>query len=584
VAGWRLGIGLGLVGLVGVPLLLPFADLVRFPEAWRAWEDVDRLRELAVTTALLVGGVLLLDLPAGVLLAALLYRSDLPGRRVLRVLVVLALFVPLPLAASAWQAALGTTGWLPLAVWSTPPQANGGGMPWKPWAQGPLPAVWVHALAGLPWLTWIAGQGLRRVERELEEDALLSAGPWTVFWHVTLPRSRAAIVAAALWVGLQTANEITVSDMMAVRTFAEEVYLQFVRPEVHPDWGARLLVARATAVSVPLVVLTVVLVWWAAWRWQRTLPPLESVAPPLCLLRLGRGRWPCLFTLLLAAALLLGVPLASLVWKAGLTGSPEGWSATAFRAHLAGVLPVHGRLMADSLLVALAAGLLAAALALVSCWLALDSIRFRLGVLALMAVAWAMPGPLVGIGLKETIHLLLDGEEAVTAALGGSRLLPLKAGLYEGPSLLPVIWAVLVRFYPYATAILWPAVRMVPRELRDLARVDGALPAQELARLIAPLAAAATLQAFLAVAVLSLGELSAGKLVETPGGRTFAHAIFEQMHYGVTNRLAALCLFLLALAAVGSGLATALPRLVRQPAWKRSDSPPPTLGEGESGG
>ena len=52
--------------------------------------------------------------------------------------------------------------------------------------------------------------------------------------------------------------------------------------------------------------------------------------------------------------------------------------------------------------------------------------------------------------------------------------------------------------------------------------------------------------AVLAVTALSIGELSASKLVETPGGQTLAHEVFTQMHYGVTNHLAAMCLLLLA--------------------------------------
>src|SRR5262249_35852880 len=64
-------------------------------------------------------------------------------------------------------------------------------------------------------------------------------------------------------------------------------------------------------------------------------------------------------------------------------------------------------------------------------------------------------------------------------------------------------------------------------------------------------------RAGVAVAVLALGELSAGKLVETPGSETFAHAVFVQMHYGVTNDLAALCLVLLLVVLAAGSLAVA---------------------------
>jgi ABC-type spermidine/putrescine transport system permease subunit II len=42
--------------------------------------------------------------------------------------------------------------------------------------------------------------------------------------------------------------------------------------------------------------------------------------------------------------------------------------------------------------------------------------------------------------------------------------------------------------------------------------------------------------------------------VDTPGSQTFAHEVFAQMHYGVSNDLAALCLVLLALIVLGGAL------------------------------
>jgi hypothetical protein len=55
-----------------------------------------------------------------------------------------------------------------------------------------------------------------------------------------------------------------------------------------------------------------------------------------------------------------------------------------------------------------------------------------------------------------------------------------------------------------------------------------------------------------------LGEVSASKLVSTPGASTFAHETFRQLHYTVGNDLAARCLLLLAavvLLAAACGLA-----------------------------
>ena len=66
---------------------------------------------------------------------------------------------------------------------------------------------------------------------------------------------------------------------------------------------------------------------------------------------------------------------------------------------------------------AAASGAFSAGLALLACWAALGSRWFRNGVLVLMALAWATPGPVVGLGLKETILALLDAD--AFAALAG---------------------------------------------------------------------------------------------------------------------------------------------------------------------
>jgi iron(III) transport system permease protein len=543
---WRVLLALVVLGLVGAPAALPFLELAGRAEGWRAWMEAPRLLTLAQNTLGLVGGTLALALPAGIVGAILLYRTDLPLRRPLRFLTLLSLFVPLPLFTSAWQAALGTGGWLPVGLWNTAaagdPDVAPTGTVWKPWAQGLGAAIWVHAVAALPWVVLLVGQGLLWVERELEEDQLTLVPPWLVFWRVTLPRARAAVLAAATWVALLALTEITVTDMMQVRTFAEEVYTQLV-----VDLEA---VPRAVAVSLPAVVLSWAVVLWATRRWEADLPARQTLDAPPLLYPLGRARGPLLVLVLGAVVILAGVPLASLIWKAGLAGRPQAWSAAVAGHHLAITFRVRGTLVVESFVESAVAGALIAGLGWLVCWLAVGSRWFRIGAFGLAAALWALPAPVIGLGLKEAIGRLMQ-------------LLPFPAlaeALYYGPSPLPVLWADLVRFFPFALALLWPVVRLVPQELRDAARVAGARPLQEFRWVVAPVTRAAYLRAALAVAVLSLGELGAGKIVETPGSQTFAHEVFTQMHYGVSNDLAALCLVLLALVLIGGGLVGLLAR------------------------
>jgi iron(III) transport system permease protein len=147
--------------------------------------------------------------------------------------------------------------------------------------------------------------------------------------------------------------------------------------------------------------------------------------------------------------------------------------------------------------------------------------------------------------LKETIQFLLAGEEKVLAALNVSLMFPpLRSSLYDQPSPLPTLLAGLLRFLPVALLIVSPVIRALPRDLRDLAMLDGRSAWWNVGR---PATARATMLAAIAVAGLTLGEVSASKLVAPPGYQLFIFHLFDQMHYGAEPTVAALCLVQIAM-------------------------------------
>jgi iron(III) transport system permease protein len=524
---WRLTLAVVLAALVAVPLAFPLVDVLAPGPAWAIWQDGGRLLSLASNSFLFIAGTLALTLPVGIVTAILLFRTDLPFRRVFRFLVVLALFVPVPLLVSAWQATLGTTGWLPF--WED--------RPGQPWTSGLGPAIFLNSLAALPWVIVLVGHGLTWVERELEEDALLLVGPVRVLWNVTLPRGKAIIAAAALWIVLQTLVDITIPDMLEVRTFAEEIYLQF-------SAGGEDALARSMAVSLPMVFLLWLAIIYLVPRLDRALPPLQTMAKPPLVFRLGPARGFFLTVMVLLLVFLTVVPIAGLIWKLGLQGQPQAWSPVHSLDRFAAAGQQFGWMILQSLLLAGFVGFFVAGLALMTCWAAAGNKLFRFAVLSLLALAWALPGPILGIGLKETImRLVIQLEPDAQARPGPAKFLTTL--LYHGPSFIPVIWAQSIRFLPCAVAILWPVVRMAPKELLETARLEGASPRQELTKIIWPLTARAFLWTALIVAALALGEIAASKLVQTPGADTFVNLLFDRMHNGVDNEVAALCLLLL---------------------------------------
>ena len=168
-------------------------------------------------TLLLAAGSCAISLPLGTALAFLLWRTDLPGRRLALALLAGLLLTPLYLQAAAWDAGWGQLGWYSLAC----------GPSAAPWLSGWHGAIWVHSLASVPWVVMLVGAAAVAIEPELEEDALLSGSAWQAFVHVSLPRLLAGVAVAAGWVLLATATEMTVTDLFRVRTYAEELYTGF---------------------------------------------------------------------------------------------------------------------------------------------------------------------------------------------------------------------------------------------------------------------------------------------------------------------------------------------------------------------
>jgi ABC-type Fe3+ transport system permease subunit len=211
-------------------------------------------------------------------------------------------------------------------------------------------------------------------------------------------------------------------------------------------------------------------------------------------------------------------------------------------------------MLVESLFVAAAAGVIAAALAWVACGLAVRCRWFAAFLLVLCVALWLTPGPLVGFGLKELFEGLMTVEDAVVAALDlNPSNLPVRSLVYDQPSPVPVVWAAVVRLFPVAVAVTWPTVRSVPNDLLDLTAVDGLGVATYFRRVLVPVAGSAVPVAAVAVAALALGEVSAGKVVAPPGYRGFVHELFAQMHYGTDATVCGLCLLeLAAVCVIGS--------------------------------
>lgn len=546
-AAWRDGGGAAGSGLIGWSP----SDLL----AGRVARPVD----LARTTVALVALTELIALPIGLPLAFLLFRTDVLGRRPILLLLALAAFVPMPLHATAWIGGFGNLGRM---------QAFGS----VPILTGIPGAAFVHAMAALPWIVLLAGVGLRAVEPELEEAALLDRPAWRVVAGVTARRAAGAIAGAALAVAVLTAGDMTVTDLLQVRSYAEEAYVQF-------QIGQGPAAAAAVALP-PLAVLGALVVFGTRSLLRADPARLASITDRGKVWRLGRWRIPLGLALAGTTATVVGLPVFSLVWRAGRVGGaaalgrPPHWSISGLGGTMRGaVLDVAGSLVIGPLREALATGSWSA-LGRRGRWFGsplasplIESLVWgSLGATAAVLLAWSLawfsrgPGPWRWVcALSVALALATPGPVAGMA---------LKAAYLEFPPIydtpFSIVLAYVLRTFPYALLILWPAVRAIPPESLEAAELDGLGPWWRIWRVERPYMRGALTAAWGVAFVLALGELPTSNLVVPPGTSLIAIEIWSLLHTGVESHLAGVALLMLAtVLAAGLLAAWALARFSR---------------------
>ncbi len=481
--------------------------------------EVVRPAGLAFETMRLVFVTELIVLALGIPLALLLVRTNVWGRRLMIGLLALSAFVPLPLHATAWLGGFGSAGRIQLL----------GGVPiLVGWAG----AAFIHAMATLPWVVLLVGVGLVSVERELEESASLDMPGWMVAWRITLRRSLGAIMGSALAVAVLTVGEMTVTDLLRVRTYAEEAYIQF---QVGRGTQAALAVTLP-----PLVVLGGLVLAMIHWLNRAEPARSASIATSARTWRLGRYRVVVSIMTIFFVGAVVGVPLVSLVWRAGRVGGMAAigqgprWSLAGLWGSLfQGFRESWGPIRQGATWAAVGAvGTVVFAWGLA--WSARESRGWGVLTALVVALTLALPGPVAGMGLV-LAYRYIDI-------------------IYDTPLIL--VFAHILRTLPYTLIVLWPAIRSIPNEYIEAAQLDGLGSWGIVRRVVLPLTIGPTFAAFTVSFVLALGELPAANLVAPPGVMTVTVTIWSLLHTGVESHLAGVGLVLIGLYALCGSVAS----------------------------
>jgi iron(III) transport system permease protein len=387
-------------------------------------------------TVLLATTVSITAATIGTALAWLLVRTDVPGRLVWRVVVVLPLVLPSFVGAAAFLAALTEGGIIndTLGLVGLEPPSR---------VRGFWPSWFVLSLFTYPYVFLPVSARLLTLSPTLEESArMLGRSAGETFRAVTLPQLRGAITAGGLLVFLYSVSEFGAVQLLGYDTLTRVIF-------------AARLTDRATSFTAALLLVVLAVTVVLLERSRRDGPTVDAPVRvrPVDPVRLGRWRWPAAAAVAACAVFGLLVPVSSLMtwaWRGLSAGRVRSDGLTTAALNTAGVGIVTA-VVAVLVVLPLATLLVrhrsrsgeAAAVAVVGGF-AVPGL-----VIALSLVFWTLNTPLVG-RLYQSMPLLIAayvihfGSQALGAAEDSIRAVP--APLRESSQLLePSRWRRLVR-------------------------------------------------------------------------------------------------------------------------------------------
>jgi iron(III) transport system permease protein len=387
-------------------------------------------------------------------------RTDLPGRRLWVVLVVIPVAIPDFVVSFGWVSI-------------------------DPSLHGFFGATLVMTLAVYPLVYLPVAASFRGADPGQEEVARsLGLGRLRTFWRVTLAQARPAILGGCLLVSLALLAEYGAFEILRYPTFTTEI---FTESQVGFN------IPAACGLSLVLVLLGLVLLTADGFgrgraRSSRTGPQAARVRQPH---RLGLATVPVLAGFVALCALALGVPIGALIYwliQGGRTTLPAAASLSSAAWHSA------------------AYSAAAAALATVAALpVALLSVRH--------------PGRSTMVLERSTFLVLaLPGVVIALALVFFSE--HYAAFLYQRSPLLIAAYAIL--FFPLALVAVRASVAQAPTGLEDMARALGCRPWAVLWRVTFRLVAPGLAAAFCLVFLSAVTELTSTLILIPTGAQTLA--------------------------------------------------------------
>lgn len=462
----------------------------------RQWHLLGNSMKLALSVSLTT-------LAAGTALGVLFSRFDLPARRMFALVFTIPLLVSPYVWAVGWADLLSVDGMLAGRVDPALLKAAYSRL------FGFEGAVFILFCVYLPIPMLLTMVLLKSVNPHFEQAARLVTGWRKVFQSVTLPLIAPGLLFGALLVFLLTFGELSVPGYLRFDVYAVESFASF---------SAFYDFATATAYAVVMLLVTLLLLLFeapflyrAAGRlgFEYTLQPREAIGT-------GAYKIPLLFLLIAAAAVIVFIPFAALVWQSA------GWEAYAEAFANSG----------DSMLRTVWYGVIAATVLTVLGFLTgymvhtRSTLCFRFVDIAAFFL-FALPSTVIGIGLISLWNT------------------PWTGFIYATP--LIVIMGFIAKYLLIPSRITAAQLALIPDSMEEAAQMVGAGWTSRMVHIVIPLALRALAAGWLVSYIFVVRDTSVAMLLYPPGEDTLSVRIFTLMANGAPELIAALCVIMAAM-------------------------------------
>ncbi|MFS2140389.1 ABC transporter permease [Duganella sp. Dugasp56] len=507
---------------------------------------------------LLAGGLTVIAVPLGGMLAFLMIRTDLPGRGAIAPLLLVPIFVSPMVMGFGYVVSMGPVGFY--SIWV---KGLLGFIPWNIYSFTSI--VVIAGLTHVPHVYLYASSALKSLGSDVEEAARVTgASPIRVMFNVSLPMITPALAYAAVLVfflGFEVFGLVLVlgdpEGHLVLATYLYKLTNKLGTPSYH----------LMAAVAVCLVMVTMPLVMIQRWLLKSASKFVSIKGKGARSKSMPLGKWKWLAFALIFAWLMFTIimPMSGIVLRSFVEYWGEG-------VKLADVLtlqhfreifeqPALMRGIANTIMIGVVGGGLAV---VCYCAIALAMHRKPDGITRLLdysvLVPRAIPGLLAGLSflwvflfVPSWLDGMLKGMDNGLALWLSEHAIPLLRSLR---STIFALWlAYSVVWLAYGMRLISTALLQVGPELEEAARAVGASRGQVTRDVTIPLVKYGLLGAWLMVFLIFEREYSTGVYLLSPGTEVIGAMLVSLWATGATDIVAALSFINVALVAVGLGIA-----------------------------